>query len=413
MTFPVENRNANPQLAHGIVVQRVLEASPAAFFAFLATTACHRAVLYRRHSELGGDGPSGNSQRIRDNEFILAHNRAIAETNAKAAKNGVMDAEYLEACFTMISTCSLLGDFEMARQYLYGIRDVLQHAEITAQSAAWLPLNDTKVAVGLMTRPQIPLPWARVQIEYASLERMLPSTDDPLSHMGSAFATVPGLSTELLCLLGDATLICLMSEFNARRMDGLTHQEQISFRCKSMELEHDLLRYVFDIFPVSSERAAGLEPTADVPPFENIVRLAVLGLLTLVSVHVLPGSGLGRALTRHQMRALKRWYATNPLSGQSSKGKDIGGNPSHNATLHTILWALFVFNKCAKEQPEEKLFREMLAETLMQLQLIEWEDIEPILFGFLYVPTMLRPPWWRTWELVEAMILAARGEQPY
>ncbi|RMD44811.1 hypothetical protein DV735_g264, partial [Chaetothyriales sp. CBS 134920] len=412
MTFPVENRNSNLEVANHIVVDRVLEASRPAFFAFLATTACHRAVLHRRHSELGADGPSANCDRIRDREFILAHRSAITETNDKA-KGGVLDSDYLEACVSIISTLTLAGDFNVARQYLHSLLDVLQHVELSPPTAAWLPLTDAKVAVGLMSRPQVPLPWARVQIEDGSLQRMLPPADDPLLRMGSAFATVSGLSTELQRLLCDATLICLMCDFNARDVVGLRPHEHISFRCKSMELEHDLLSYVFDIFPVSAERADGLEPTPDVPLTEDVVRLAVLGLMTMISVHVLPGSGLGRAMTRQQMRAMTRWFASN-LNGQQSLGEKMTGNTSDTAALHTILWALFVFAKCAREQPEEEALRKMLAEVMTRLQMSDWDDIEHILYGFLYVPTMLRPPWWRTWELVEGIICAANGEQqPY
>ncbi|RMZ88299.1 hypothetical protein DV736_g4481, partial [Chaetothyriales sp. CBS 134916] len=405
MTFPVENRNANQQLTCRLVVLRALEASPASFFAFLATIACHRAIVHQRHAELGEDGPLRKCDRIRDSDFILAHRRSIAETNAKVATDGMVDAEYIEACFGIISTCTLVGDFDVARQYLNSIQDVMHHIEVPADAAAWLPMTDIKVAVGLLSRPQVPLPWPRLPIDSASIHRMLPPPSKPLSRTGSAFSGVPGLSSELQVLLRDAAVICLMCDFNARDLEGLTDQEHVLFRSKSMELEHDLLKYVFDIFPASAELTDGLEPAVDVPPTENVVRLAILGLMSIVSVHVLPGSGLGRALTQHQMRVIKRWFASSFDWQQQRKTQDKTGNSSDTATLHAIMWALFVFAQCAKEQTEEVAFRQMLAEVLMKLQLFSWDDIELTLFTLLYVPTVLYPTWGRTWEVVEGMTL--------
>ncbi|RMZ75229.1 hypothetical protein DV737_g5408, partial [Chaetothyriales sp. CBS 132003] len=321
MTFPVENKKANQRLARRMVVQRALEASPATFFAFLATIACHRAVVHHRHSELGGDGPTGNYERIRDRDFLLARQRSIAEANAKVAWGGIADAEYLEACFGIIATCTLVGDFDESRQYLRRIQDVGRHIEVSDEAAAWLPMTDIKVAVGLLSRPQVPLPWPRLAIDPASIKLMLPSPSKPLSHTGSGFSAVPGLSPALQALSRDAAIICLMCDFNARDVEGLTGREHVLFRCKSMELEHDLLSYVFDIFPLA-EHGDGLEPTVDVAPTED----------------------------------------------------------------------------CAKEQKEEVAFRQMLVEVMTRLQLFSWDEIEPILFTFLYVPTVLSPTWGRTWE---------------
>ena len=260
----------------------------------LATIACHRAVMYNRHKGLGPWVPR-NSDNITDNDYKRACHDMMMATKVKEDNQEVTDSDFLEACFGIISTTTIVGDFQEARKYLIRVRNLLDRVEVPATAEAWLPLADIKAALGLLDKPRVAIPWERVTVGDGKIGHMLPLPGSRLSHLGASFTGVKGLSHPLHVHLRDAAAICHMCDFNVRDVDGLMEHEHVMFRCKSLELEYDLLKYVYDEFP-----------NQEVPPTEDIVRLAILGILSTISVYVLPGCGLGRAITQHQLKAIER-----------------------------------------------------------------------------------------------------------
>ena len=386
MTFPVESKQSNGRSQRKDLVIRVQTSNPATFFGFLATVACHRAVLYKRFKSCGAQLKL-TSNNITCQEFGRAHQDAITATNAKIERDEVSDPDFLEACYSLISTTTIVGDFEEARLHLKGVQNVVKRVDVPEYARAWLPLADIKAALGLLDRPRVPIPWAPTNLGINDIEQMLPHPSNPLYQMATGFADIP-ISAKLRGFLMEAAILCHMIDYNARSTLGLSFEEHNRLRNKCYELEHDLLDYVFDTFP-SKEGENG----PSIPVVEQVIRMAVIGILNTVCVFVLPGCGLGRALTQHQLNAVNRWF--------DNEINDVGHVQGHYATLKAVTWALFVFAQCAEQQLEAQEFRSLLLLMTKRLWLMSWDEVEATVYKFLYVPSVVRPNWRETWQYIE------------
>ncbi|KAI9870671.1 MAG: hypothetical protein M1823_008671, partial [Watsoniomyces obsoletus] len=132
---------------------------------------------------------------------------------------------------------------------------------------------DMKTALGTLSMPIIKvLPWTKSPVPPEVLGRIRPPSNCHLSMLGRSFANVTPISPRLRQLLADAVIVCQFCEFNASNHAGLEGHEHIMYRCKTHELEHELLCYVHDTFPQADDKS-GL---VVVPPLEQVVRLAVV-----------------------------------------------------------------------------------------------------------------------------------------
>jgi len=58
---------------------------------------------------------------------------------------------------------------------------------------------------------------------------------------------------------------------------------------------------------------------------------------------------------------------------------------------------LLIFIQNSLKQPEEGFFTELLARISRDLWISSWEEVENILFGFLYIPKLQASTWRAIW----------------
>jgi hypothetical protein len=378
MSFPVE-KQATERESRLIMMELLKFHSPAAYMGFLATLAAHRAVLNRSHDLVVSRSQLRN-QVIYDADYRDALRGAENYAGYKQAKCEI-DGEFLEVCFAIISAQSVMANLSEARRWLQLIHELLKNTPVPLSAYAWMPLVDVKVATGLLSKPVKQLPWERAPVPNEVLYRISPRLSASFSRLGTAFANVLFISPQLRHLLANAVIVCQFCEFNASDSQGLATHEHIMYRCKTHELEYDILTYVYSVFPRAEEDPA----LVDVPPLEQLIRLAVLGLMSSIAAVVHPGTGIGRGVTSHQMKALDN-YCT-------YLGPDMD-----KAEMRVILWVLFIYAAGARDQPEAPHFEYFIAQTATWLGLKRWEDAEKVILEGLYVPRVLGTKYSHIWE---------------
>lgn len=378
MSFPVEKTKTEKESRLTMLLQ-VKVHSPIAFIGFMATLAAHRAILHKNHDDLS---PSNilHAHLIKDPDYKCALQEAVQSISEKVNSGATLDAEILEGCFSVVSAACIVGDFKQAADLLRYVSSDLQPVEVTRRAEGWLFLTDVKTAVGMLRKPIKALPWAKSRVPTDVLDRICSPASSCIFRLGTAFPNVIHITSQLRQLLADAIVVCHFCEFNALAYEGLDTHEHIIYRCKTLELEHDILSYVYDTFGYSDETPS----ISFIPPLEQILRLAVLAIMSTIAAVVHPGTGLGRALTYHQKNALNTYGARL--------------HPSMDrAELKVIVWALFVFAQGAREQVDGPEFEYLLAQTCSWLDVHDWESAEELLLECLYVPSVQRSMWRQIW----------------
>jgi hypothetical protein len=225
------------------------------------------------------------------------------------------------------------------------------------------------------------LPWEKAPVPDEVLFRISPLPSSPFSRLGAAFASVGFISPQLRQLLANAVIVCQFCQFNASDSQGLATHEHIMYRCKTHELEYDILTYIYSIFPCSEEDCAFI----GIPVLEQLIRLAVLGLMSSIAAVVHPGTGIGRALTGHQLKALDNYSAY--LRPEMDRSE-----------MRVVLWVLFVYAVGARDQPEAPHFEYLIAQTAAWLGVKIWEDAEKVVLEGLYVPHVQCTVWYYAWQ---------------
>ncbi len=352
----------------------------------MATVSAHRAILYGMHQDLA-PSDANHDELITDPDYKKVKHEAIVAVRRMVEKRETLTQHAVDACFGLVATATVVGNFQEAKMHLKGIAQVVPSLGNTPESMIWLPLANVKVSVGLLAKPVMDLPWSREPIPQEMLQRISPEPDSDMTRLGSNFKALEELSQELRALLGALEDICNFCELGAAIPEGLSSLENTTLRQKALEIEFDLLAYPHKV----PDFASGGDSTGKlpVPPaLERVVRLAALGLLSRVPHVVMPSSGLGRALTCYQKDALAAWL------GLLGKGAATGGA----CQLKVVVWALFMFAHGSQRHPEEGYFVNLLGRFTRELGLRSWADVEGVMFGFLYVPKIQSPIWQSIWD---------------
>lgn len=392
LTFAVEFKQPQERLARqGMVLQSKIN-SPATYLGFMATVAAHRAILYGRHKDLA---PSdlNHDELITDPDYKRAKHEAIVAVRTLIEKSKTADQYMVDACFGLVSTATVVGNFEEARMHLKGIAQIMALVGSSQESLLWLPVTNVKVSVGLLQKPILSLPWIRGPIPPEALQRISPHRKSALARMGVDFKPLTDLSDTIQSLLKKSRDICTFVEFNAENPSGLTPLENAILRQSAVELEYDLVAYPYDIpeFFFNGDQ----EPT--IPTLESVIRTAALGFMSLAPHTIMPSTGLGRALTHHQKRATEAWL-------RDRQGKYA------IPELKAVFWSLFIFAQCASKQPEEDFFLKLIVQTMWDLWPLGWPEAERILTGFLYIPKLQRVVWKHIWTQVVSRSEALRSQ---
>lgn len=354
--------------------------SPAVFLGFMATVAAHRAILWGRHRDLAPSDAS-HDDLITDPEYIKVKHEAMVAVRRIFEKRKTIDHDMVEACFGLISTATVVGNFEEAKLHLKGIARLIQQVNSSEEAMMWVPISNVKVSVGLLSRPLLPLLFERKSIPVEVLERISPPPGANLARSGSGFMALARLSDRLKGLLSTGSDICHFCELSATDPLGLSSPENVCLRNKATELEYDLLAYPYAM--TAFRQNENNEP--QIPALEAVVRLAALGLLSFAPHTIMPSTGLGRALTYHQRRAVEEW-----LNDQQDARCEV-------SELRVVCWALFVFTQNASKQVEEIFFTSLLAQITRELWLSTWPGVETIIYEFLYIPRLQSSIWERIW----------------
>lgn len=378
MTFAVEMKRTQDRLKRQGMVLHTKISNPASFLGFLATTAAHRAVLYGRHKDLA---PSleDHDDLILDQDYILVKQEATAAVRQALAKRTIVDEQILEACFGLISTASVVGNFQEAKMHLKMLDRLTSQIELSEETLRWIPIANVKAAIGLLERPVVPLLFERESIPDQLMRRIHPNPATELARLHSDFRKLDRLSQPLTLLLSAHRNVCYLCEINSIDPENALPRETSILSRKATELEFDLLAYPYEF--ISFPRNSRNEP--QLPALEGLVRLAALGMLSISPHTIIPATGNGRAITHHQRKALDTWL----------RELETG----HTGYLRVTFWALFVYVQNALKQPEEPFFLEILATISHDLRLSSWKEAEKVMFGFLYIPAVQSSTWRAIW----------------
>lgn len=378
LTFSLETKRAQDRLARqGMVLQSKIS-NPATFLGFMATVAAHRAVLYGRHKDLA-PSDANHDDLITDPEYIRVKHEAMVAVRKSFANRETLEQDMVEASFSLITTATVVGNFEEAKMHLLSISRLVRQVDNLEGSMMWLPISNVKVSVGLLSHPLLPLLFTREIIPQEIKQRISPGPGSDLNRLGSDFIPLE-VSDQLKFLLSGESDLCHFCELSAGESHGLSSEENLILRKKATELEFDLLAYPYEnpAFPPDECN----EP--QMPALEAIIRVAALGLLQISPHTIIPATGLGRALTRHEIRVTDRWLRERRRCCGVSE-------------LKAICWALFIFTQNSLGQVEEAFFTRVLAELIRELWLLTWPDVQVTMRGFLYIPRLQSSIWENIW----------------
>jgi hypothetical protein len=384
MTFCVENMSERDRIGRQGMVLNSKASNPAMFLGFLATAAAHRAIWYGRHKDLR-PSPEDHDDLITDPDYVKAKHEATVAVRQLFSQSTTLQQSMIEASFGLISTATVVGNFEEAKLHLKSVGRLKSQIQLSLQTMLWLPLANNKISVGLLERPVIPLLFTRKPFPPEILSRISPHPLTSMGRLGLELSQLDQVSDSLRNLLSVTTSLCHFCEANATTPRHGTQSEMVVLTQKAVELEHDLLAYPYEdeTLPQNSDGDPVL------PAFESLIRLAALGMLSIAPHTIMPSTGNGRALTHHQRRALDllmfQWQA--------------GGETE----LKALCWALFVFIQNSLKQPEEAYFREILAQVSHDLHLSTWEEAQHVVLGFLYIPSLQTSVWRGIWADVQAL----------
>lgn len=151
------------------------------------------------------------------------------------------------------------------------------------------------------------------------------------------------------------------------------------------ESEHQLLSYIYG----DSESEPGPNnPVKSLHPVEAVARVAVICFLNNFLIVSPPSSGLGRALTKHLVKAVC-----------NCKISSLRHLPKENFNL--FAWALFIGARGSNGHRERVWFVERLARVAMICEWQSWEQVSRIIADYFFVPGTQDDDWRCVWE--EAM----------
>lgn len=211
-----------------------------------------------------------------------------------------------------------------------------------------------------MTKPVFPLTWGLNPTPSRAPERSRPNPESNLNEFGAALYANPLLSAPLQRTLHRLYEAACYSENTTVHNDKPRPEEHAFFRLLTCEVEHQLLSYPF---------ANGNPP---LHPVEAVVRVCTICYINYFLIVSPPSSGMGRALTKHTVKAITDCFQVlQPL-------------PVHN--YHLIIWALFVGSQGSVGQIEHPWFLNNLSRLMIICGWYTWKQSYEHLIRYIYIP---------------------------
>lgn len=291
MTFPFAYKSNSERLARqGIVLQSKIS-NPAAILGFIATVVAHRAILRGYHKDLA-PSQTDHDDLITDPDYKKVKHEAIVAVRQSIQSRQKADQYLIDACFGLVSTATVVGNFDEARVHLNCISQIISAVGASEESMSWLPVTFVKLSTAMLSQPSLSIPWTHEDIPNEILQRISPRRDTEQARLGTGFVLIPELSDQIKSLLSTHREVCNICEFSATHPGGLSALENSILIRKAIELEYDYVAYPYQ--STAFRHNSDSEPL--LPAFEAVVRLAGLGLLSTMPHAILPSSGSGRAI---------------------------------------------------------------------------------------------------------------------
>lgn len=134
LTFPIESKSNSERLARqGMVLQSKIS-NPAVFLGFMATVAAHRAILLGYHKDLA-PSEANHEDLITDSDYKKAKHEAVVAVRRAIQHCQKPDQYLIDACFALVSTATIVGNFDEARVHLTGIAQMISSVGTTSEES--------------------------------------------------------------------------------------------------------------------------------------------------------------------------------------------------------------------------------------------------------------------------------------
>ncbi|KAM5462693.1 hypothetical protein MauCBS54593_007914 [Microsporum audouinii] len=390
MTFPIEARKDRETGKRLAIMMVAAVSSSASFFSQMTLSAAHRAIFEQHHS-ISLAGSDKEEAMLPDSTFYVMKAKCIAEMNQKLRDPDPMkavDDTAIDIVTGLISSTLTLGLFEEAKVHWHGMKKIvdfrggiLNMAMQGSRGIGAILTCDLKAASTLVSRPIFPLAWQPQPLPPEVKVKVEPPPTSQLSNLANTLCANTHLSPKLVAILSEVRDVFFFEVFNRTDPSGLTTTEHEMFLMKGHEIEYELLDY-----PYRMAEAQDLpdKEIVNINPIESVTRLTALSYLSSCFVVSPPQSGTGRAMTKNLKDALSKCVST-PLTTLSSED------------LSLLAWVAFISIASAYDP----VIRTWLVEILHNIVIIQkwetWEEVEPIMNGYLFASQLHGHIWKKIW----------------
>ncbi|KAJ5935658.1 hypothetical protein N7466_005205 [Penicillium verhagenii] len=392
MTFPSGRKGAEiPELE---LMVRSSFSDPGSFFGLMSMCAAHRAALATNRLEsFGSIGDYGRV--VNDSEYCIMKAKSIHEMNAKVQDPILaLSNEAFDTIVNLLTGSLIAGLFDEARIHLTGLSRMVElRGGITDKSISSSSMlsailtSDVKAGTGLLAKPVFPLTWDSQPVPLDIQHRIRPPPSSPIRRLGSGFWANTLLSPPLLRILNVVRDMIFYSITVQVAPQAIRFSDHDFFRVLNCETEHQLLSYIYTE-DSRSER---------IHPIEAVTRVTSICFLNHFLIVSPPFSGLGRALTKHLMKAVNT-IRLNLLLELSRENFGL------------FAWALFIGAQGSLGQPERHWFVERLARVAMLCEWQTWEQVSQILTDYFFIVAAQGSRWRAIWdEAMSGFVISADG----
>ncbi|KAJ5144788.1 hypothetical protein N7448_002180, partial [Penicillium atrosanguineum] len=373
MTFPNELRGSQDTKEVELMVRSSFS-DPGSFFGLMNSTS--RSV----------------ERTVNDTDYCIMKAKSIREMNAKVRDpRRALSDEAFDTIINLLTGALIAGLFDEARIHLAGLKrmvnlrgGIMDKSIRSASMLAAIITTDIKAATGLLVRPVFPLTWEAQPVPQAVQQRLRPPTSAPSHRLGSGFFATTLLSRPFIRILWVVRDIIFYGTALRATPEIIHPDDNHLFRVLNCEAEHQLLSYIYSTEDSSDCSSPGLE----YHPIEEVSRVSSICFLNYFLIVSPPSSGLGRALTRHLVKAVSNCKLSLLL-------------PLSKKRFGLFAWALFVGAQGSLGQNERSWFVERLAHVAMICKWQSFEQVSNIMLGYFYIPDTHSITWRSIWD--EAM----------
>ncbi|KAJ6104222.1 hypothetical protein N7523_010542 [Penicillium sp. IBT 18751x] len=388
MTFPSEIQGSQDTREVELMVRSSFS-DPGSFFGLMSMCAAHRAALSSNGVDASGFPSRSVEMTVNDTDYCIMKAKSIREMNAKVRDpRRALSNEAFDTIINLLTGALIAGLFDEARIHLAGLKrmvnlrgGIMDESIRSASMLAAIITTDIKAATGLLVRPVFPLTWDAQPVPEAVQQRLRPPISAPSHRLGSSFFANTLLSRPFKRILWVIRDIIYYGATLQVTPELIHPEDNHLFRVLNCEAEHQLLSYIYSKEHSPDDSGPGLE----YHPIEEVARVASICFLNYFLIVSPPSSGLGRALTRHLVKAV----SSCKLSLLLTLSKENFG---------LFAWALFVGAQGSLGQNERSCFAERLARVALICKWQSFEQVTNIMLGYFYIPDTHSVNWRSIWD---------------